>query len=138
MEIGSGHFSTFLLHHLAHIMKRQLYTYENSERWFNRTKSFESQYHHIVFCPDWDKADFDQKHWGVIFIDHSPNSHRIVEIEKLKDKCDYMVINNTSPEWERHFRYSKIWTLFKYRYHYDKIFPCVAVVSNIKPLFSIK
>lgn len=137
LEIGTGYYSTLLLQWLSHMYKRDVYSYESSDYWYKRSQRMQkSPYQHTIKCDNWDKADFDQKYWGMVFIDHSPNERRVVEIARLANKTDYMVIHDTDPETGRlhHYGYDKIWNLFKYRYDYTKIVPWTTVVSNVKDL----
>ena len=130
LEIGTGYFSTLLLHWLATISERHVYSYESSQGWYDRAKKHESEYHHIVLCKDWASADFDQRRWGLVFVDHRPEDRRHVEIERLAHLADYIVIHDTVPEWDARYQYGKIWHLFKYRYDYTRLWPYSTVVSN--------
>jgi hypothetical protein len=137
LEVGTGYFSTLLLHWLATIKKRHVYSYESREHWYNRAKKFESKYHHIVFCANWDWLP--ERHYGMIFIDHGPNARRIIEIERFKDLCDYMVIHDTQPipknkNLPTDYHYEKMIGMFKYRYDYTDIEPWTSVVSNTHPV----
>ena len=136
LEIGTGYFSTLLLHWLATISERQVHSYESSTHWYNRNKKSETAFHHIHLCTDWASADFDQKHWGMVFIDHAPEARRSVEIARLANLADYIVIHDTDLS-DRKYRYSTIWHLFKYRYDYTKLWPSTTVVSNFKDLSDI-
>jgi len=144
LEIGTGFFSTLLLKWLCTISGRNLVSYETKESWYKRAKAKSTEFTDVVYCPNLDDADFDKKHWGLVFIDHGPNTRRIVEIERMADKCDYMVIHDTQPNSDRNpdlptnYHYDKIWHLFKYRYDYKKILPWTTVVSNYKSLENIE
>lgn len=138
LEIGTGYFSTLLLHWLAEMTKRHVYSYENRFGWYTRARRMESTYHHIIYCPSWDEAPFEDKHWGLVFVDHGPDNRRPVEIERLKDKTDYMVIHDTDIERDEMYGYSKVLPKFKYRYDYKKIWPYTSVVSNFKKLDNIE
>jgi len=143
LEIGTGYFSTLLLKWLCSMTGRTLYSYESKEGWYKRASSKADDSHKVIFTPDFDKADFDQRHWGMVFIDHGPNTRRIVEIKRLANKCDYMVIHDTTPNPKNpdiptDYHYEKIWDLFKYRYDYKKIEPWTSVVSNVKSLDDIE
>jgi hypothetical protein len=129
LEIGTGFFSTLLLHWLATTFKRQVYSYESKRAWYDRNKKYNNEYHHIVYCPNWD--ELPDKHWGMIFIDHSPNERRITEINKLK--ADYIVFHDSQPDEDHIYHYSQI-RPFKYRYDYKKILPWTSVVSDTKEL----
>jgi hypothetical protein len=142
LEVGTGYFSTLLLHWLSSITHRHVYSYESKEYWYERAKKYESKYHHIVLCKDWDSADFDKKHWGMVFIDHGPNSRRAVDIPRFANIADYIVIHDTQPD-QKHvnlpqdYHYERVWPLFKYRYDYKKVLPWTSVVSNFKELNNI-
>jgi hypothetical protein len=137
LEIGTGYYSTLLLHWLSTISKRHVYSYENRTYWFTRNQQYESKYHHIVLCTDWKSADFDQRHWGMAFIDHSPGWRRPKEVARLADKADYLVIHDTEPDENDRYAFEKTWGLFKYRYDYTKLRPNTSVVSNFKDLSNV-
>lgn len=136
LEVGTGYFSTLALHWFAHIYKRKVYSYESDPRWYKRALRMSSKYHFIYKVENWDELPAG-KHWGVVFIDHSPAERRMVEIEKFKDLADYIVVHDTEPENDKEYHYSKIWPLFKYIFHYNKISPWTSVVSNLKRLDDI-
>jgi hypothetical protein len=136
LEIGTGYFSTLLLHWLAHIYKRSVYSYENNPYWYKRALNRNSKYHKIFFVNNWDELPAD-KHWGVVFIDHSPGERRATEIKRFKDLADYIVIHDTEPEKESRYHYSETWPEFKYIYHYNRFSPWTSVVSNFKNLNNI-
>lgn len=136
LEIGTGWFSTLVLHWMAHLYKRQVYSYESSDYWFDRAKKNESEFHHIVKVKNWDELPSD-KHWGMVFIDHSPEARRHVEIERFKDLADYIVVHDTQPEDEAKYQYSQSWKYFKYKKDWTKAIPWTSVVSNTKELDNI-
>jgi hypothetical protein len=143
LEVGTGYFSTLLLKWLCTMTGRTLYSYESKESWYKRAKTKSNNFHKVIFCPDWDKADFCDRHWGLVFIDHGPNTRRVVEIERLANKADYIVIHDTqpnskNPDLPTDYHYEKIWPLFKYRFDYKKILPWTSVVSNFKDLSDIE
>ena len=144
LEIGTGYFSTLILRWLCAITDRKLYSYESNRKWYEKAKRHEDENCKVFYTPKFSEADFDKKHWGMIFIDHSPNHKRKVEIERLANKCDYMVIHDTTPYNPKHthipsnYLYEDIWPLFKYRYDYTKIVPWTSVVSNTKKLNDIE
>jgi len=136
LEIGTGYFSTLFLHWMAHIYKRNVYSYENDPKWYAKSLRANSKYHKIIFVNNWDELPVD-RHWGVVFIDHKPGERRPVEIKRFANSADYIVIHDTEPEHEKEYGLSKIWPLFKYVYHSKKILPWTSVVSNFKKLDNI-
>lgn len=141
LEVGTGYFSTLLLHWLAHIYKRNVYSYENDPQWYKRALKAGSLLHKVYKVSSWDElpATFSPsgKRWGIVFIDHSPVERRVIEIERFADKADYIVIHDTEPEQDPRYQYSKIWSKFKYIYHGNKVSPWTSVVSNFKNLNNI-
>jgi len=130
LEIGTGRYSTPLLDWLALGARRKVYSYESKGFWYNKTKHMNSAYHHIVFTPSWDAADFDQRRWGMVFIDHSPDGRRPTEVARLANLADYIVMHDTEPEHDEIYGYSKIWGLFQHRYDHTRLWPNTTVVSN--------
>ena len=138
LEIGTGWFSTTLLHWLGTVFRRQVYSYETRDLWYNRVKKHESQYHHIILLNSWDELDLGDRYFGMVFIDHGPDRRRIVEVKKLANQCDYMVIHDTEPARNGQYNYEDIKSLFKYWYDYKKTIPWTSVASNIKKLDKVK
>ncbi|MEW5816993.1 MAG: hypothetical protein AB1798_16560 [Spirochaetota bacterium] len=137
LEIGTGYFSTLVLHWLAHIYKRKVYSYENDPYWYKRALRANSKYHTVIKVDNWDELPVD-KRWGLVFIDHKPGERRIVEVERFANSADYIVIHDTEPEHEKEYKFSKIWHLFKYRSDWKKTKPWASVVSNFKKLDNIE
>jgi len=137
LEVGTGWFSTLILHWMAHISKRMVYSYESKDHWYRRARRYNSEYHKIIKVNNWDELPVD-KHWGLVFIDHSPESRRNVEVKRFANSADYIVIHDTQPEDDEKYQFSKIWDLFKYKYDWKKSKPWTTVVSNIKDLKNIE
>ena len=134
LEMGMGPFSTPVLHWLCLDKKRELVSYENNPNWFNKNKIFETNSHKVTFVKDWDEIDISKIHWGVAFIDHAPNERRKVDIKKLANCADYIVIHDSGEYQDEHYLYSEIYPLFKYKYDYTKEKPYTTVLSNFKDL----
>ena len=138
LEVGTGYFSTTILDWLCAISGRKLVSYETDPKWFERAKRLQSDYHDIIFVENWDKIPLDKKHWGLAFIDHSPHLRRAIEIERLKDKAEYIVAHDTEPRSEKGYDYPRIYPLFKYRFDYKKAEPWTSVLSNFHALTKFK
>jgi len=136
LELGTGYFSTLLLHWLATTYQRQVYSYESKPYWYQRAKKYESQYHHIVLCADWPSAPIEQT-WGMAFVDHSPGLQRPREVIRLAPWAAYIVIHDTQQESDGEYQFSTAWPSFKYRYDYTKVLPWTSVVSNFHDLSNV-
>ena len=129
LEMGTGIFSTPLLHWLASEKKRWVFSYEDNPEWFRLAKKFQSITHRIRLVEDWSKLNL-KGHWSVALIDQSTKSRTPMAIY-LKDKVDYIVIHDTDAE--HHYNYEKVWPHFKYRF--DSIgHPRTSVISNFQDL----
>lgn len=130
LEFGTGYFSTTLLDWLCAVTGRKLISYETDRTWFDRAKKMQSDYHDIIFVENWDVIPLEEKHWGLAFVDHHPNHRRAVEIERLKDFADFIVVHDTEPRSAKSYDYDRIYPLFKYRFDDKKVEPWTSVFSN--------
>jgi len=129
LELGAGIHSTYFLHWLCKDQGRQLYTYENDKGHYNLVKECEADFHHIYLVDDWDAIDIERP-WGVVLIDHSPASRRRKDVKRLAFYAKCIVLHDSQGRSDRHYRYSEIWPLFRYRRGYGKAIPQTTVVSN--------
>lgn len=132
LELGAGSSSTPLLYWLCKAQGREFVSYENNEKW---CKALEET---IGFCPkfikDWSDLKVGDIHWSVVLIDHRPAIRRKVSATRLKDYADYIILHDSEPEINKFYRYTDIYSLFKYRYDYKKFKPHTVVLSNFKDL----
>lgn len=136
LEFGLGMFSTPFLHWSCHQTKRSLVSYDNSKEFCEDYKNFNSDFHKIVFVDDWDKIDLSG-HYSVVLIDHAPSRRRKEEVRRLANSADYIVIHDSQREVDRHYRYSHIYSLFKYVKEYNYAKPHVTILSNFKDLTNL-
>ncbi|MBI2634984.1 MAG: hypothetical protein HYW79_00315 [Parcubacteria group bacterium] len=129
LEMGMGHFSTPVLKWLCEMSGRTLYSYESKMDWYEKAASESKPFHKVIFCQDWASADIE-RHWGLAFIDHSPMRERYIDIKRLANYADIIVIHDTQPQSDWVYRYSKIFPLFKYRLDFSKYIPWTSAVSN--------
>ncbi len=138
LELGSGVFSTPVMHWLCLDTKRSLVTYENDKEHFEMNKVFETSTHEINFVNDWEDAKIEVIHWGVALVDHEPRERRVAEIKRLSQIADYVVVHDTEPDHDHIFKYiDNAFPLFKYRYNYKRRRPYTTVLSNFKDLSNI-
>ena len=128
LELGSGYFSTPLLHWLCMDKNRFLLTLDDNPEWFHQAKRFQNKYHRIRMT-DW-KLDL-KGHYSVAFIDQSTRNRAPTAIY-LKDKVDYVILHDADSPHQYH--YERVFPHFKYRYDYDKVRPMTIVLSNFNDL----
>jgi len=133
LELGTGYFSTLLLHWMCVMTGRKLVSYDTIEKWYLRAqKMWGNDGHEIYFVPDLDTVDLTDRHWGLVFIDHWPYKRRSVDVMRLKDHADFLVLHDTEPAEAEIYGYPEVYKHFKYIYQYTKHLPWTAVVSNVK------
>lgn len=131
-EVGSGPFSTPLLHWLCKELDRKLVTYEDNDEFYTFARKFRSRIHSIRKIEDWDKMDF-QQHWGVVLIDHV-TARREQDVISFKDTADYIVIHDNSAKGNKVYKLNKPSPYFKYKFDWTAAYPYTSVVSNFYPL----
>jgi hypothetical protein len=128
LELGAGPSSTPLLHWLCR--DKKLVTYEDTQHYFDYARQFRWKKHSIRKVEDWDSIPVD-RHWGVVFVDHSPPEQRGKDIIKFKDSADYIIAHDSD---ERCYGYEEAFKHFKYRYDWKETLPWTTVLSNFKVL----
>ena len=135
LELGAGIFSTPMLHAFSMAQNRNVVTYENFNRWYRWFSIYEGKRHKVHFINKWEDAVVE-KPWDVVLVDQTPDEDRIKTIARLADYAKYIVVHdaNEGSNTEKTYHFSKIYHLFKYRYHYRDVEPNVMVLSNFVDL----
>ncbi len=126
LELGAGLFSTPLLYWLCFDQDREFVSYEGNKEYADNLVKFGVQY-----ANDWDLTPIERP-WGVVFIDHAPPERRHIDVARVAQYADYVVIHDSQKHLEQYFHYSKIYSLFKYKYVYRKTKPHTTVLSRTK------
>lgn len=126
IELGSGIFSTPLLHWLCFKDNRKVITYENDVEYYDFSIQFKSDNHEVVFVDSWSSIIFDD-FYGVAFIDHDPTNRRITDMLLLMDKTDFIVLHDSERS-----KFQEILSCFKYRYDFTLCSPNTSIVSEFK------
>ena len=133
LELGIGPFSTPLLHILCESSGRKLVSYEGEPYYVERHADFRSPNHEINLVKnkeDWGKIDIENTPWGMAFVDQhdfarAPSAARLANVAK------FVVIHDSHPNSPKDpYGYEKIYSLFKYRYDYTKLWPNTTILSN--------
>ena len=133
LEIGSGLFSTPLLHWMCFKDKRSLTTIESYEHYLEFAKEFETDWHKVQFLPP-TEAPTPEK-YSVVFVDHSPKKPRTRGSDALLFKdSDYIVLHDGGVDANPKYGYQEIYSQFKYVYHWNDIVPNTTVLSNFHEL----
>lgn len=127
VELGSGWYSTPLLSWLCFDRGLDFSSYESDMSWVIGLDGM------TLHVNSYDDAPLERE-LGIVFIDHAPAERRIVDIKRVKDNADYVIVHDTEPSEESAYHYSEIYDLFKYKKVYDKHLPHTTVLSNKIPL----
>lgn len=135
LELGTGLFSTPVLHWLCIDQNRELSSYENFRQYYELIKPFQSPSHKICYVENdnWKIVNFESTHWGIVFLDHHPKGRRGKEAMRLANKADYIVVHDADREGNP-FHLDEAYPLFKYRYTWDRESPHTTVLSNFSNL----
>jgi len=131
LEVGAGNYSTPLLHALCAAMGRELLTIESDINWVERFASLRSSTHKLVHVIDWDAAIplTDSRTWSVVFIDHAPALRRVVEIDRLADRAEFIVVHDSE---DAAYNYGPSFEKFKHQHDYKRFTPWTTVLSNVR------
>lgn len=127
LEMGCGEGSTPYLKEWCKKNKKDLFSYDYDKDWANK--------YNANYVTDWDSINHVQ--YSVILIDHSPGERRYIDIDKLKDSCEYMVIHDSEPA-ATGYMYDKIWNLFPYRKNLKTEGAWATIVSRKNEIPEIK
>jgi len=130
LEMGSGMFSTPLLHWMAY-PDRKVYTYESNPEYYEMVSGFKAPHHEIILVDSWDDAPIERE-WGLALIDHSPADRRKVDILRLANYAKMIFIHDTEPRNERKYGYNEVIKKFRYNHFFRDLKPQSAVVSNLE------
>lgn len=133
IELGTGMFSTPLLHWLMFGSGRKLISCESYPHYLDFAKKFENKDHEVRFVKDWATEKFDDGHYSVVFIDHSiaKRAHtRGDDAARFKDIADFVVLHDAGPNSHAKYGYDKIYPLFKYRHDWTGNKVNTTVLSN--------
>lgn len=135
LELGMGEGSTPILHEICKAMNRELHSYDTDPKYVDRySKQYPAeQDRHSIYLigrDDWKDVDIDQP-WSVVLIDHRPARRRRHEVLRLANLAEYIVCHDSEPEIDRFYRYSRIFSQFKFILHSDEI-PRTTVLSNLR------
>lgn len=135
LEMGSGLFSTPLLHWLCFPTKRKLITCEAYAHYLEFANKFKTDWHIVTFTDPKTKPIPDQ-HFSVVFIDHSPKKPNTRGDDALlfKDTADYIVLHDAGENPYEKYGYAKIYPYFKYVKHWTGAEPHTTVLSNFHDL----
>lgn len=141
LEVGSGIFSTPLLHWLCFDSKRELITAEHYAHYLEFANKFKTENHQIISIDPKDiAAEKIDGHFSVVFIDHSPKKPRTRGDDALlfKDRADLIVLHDAGETGHKKYGYDQLYSQFKYRKDWNGTWPSTTILSNTDDLSWLK
>ena len=137
LELGAGKASTPLLHQLCEERGRPLLTIETSVEWYRKYADLQTEQHQILLVEDWPGAPLETwlgegGRWSVALVDHAPGDRRRVEILRLIDRTNVLVVHDTEPgaaQWYGNWN-EEFWSQFQYRALDRRFGPWTMAISN--------
>jgi len=131
LEVGAGLCSTPVLHALCAAMGRDLLSIDSDANWIGKLDSLRSESHRLVHVASWDEAPTytDDREWAVILIDHAPDWRRVIEIDRLANRAEFIVAHDSHDPC---YNYEPSFARFKYRQDYKRLWPWTTVLSNVR------
>ena len=129
LELGAGLYSTFALHWLCLYLDRRLVSYEHDLQFYRMVEHCWADWHELYKINDWDDAKLEQP-WGVALVDHGPAERRKVDIARLAEWAQCIVVHDTQSSQRHHYHYEEVWPLFKYVRAFSRSRPASVMASN--------
>jgi hypothetical protein len=127
LELGMGDSSTPSLHDLASLTGRSVYSFDHDLAWVERFRGFQSANHQIGIVASWDECPIETMFWSAALVDHAPAERRIVDIQRLVNRAQVLVVHDTE---DPSYGYDQIFGAFKYRVDFRDQHPWTTLLSN--------
>ena len=124
LELGCGFFSTPILYWSALAKDQPFRSYEGNKEWA------ETMGGPVQYVSSWDKANVLEFRWALVFIDHGDAIQRKDQAIAVKDNTDFIVLHDSEPRNDRHYKFSEIYDQFLYRFDYTLVTPHTTILSN--------
>jgi hypothetical protein len=138
MEMGCGYHSTILLHQIVVVeQKRYLLSTDTDREWLSKFEANMSstihQFRHINQTSEWNHVGIDRPRWSIVFIDHKPGERRVIDIIRLANLSDIIIVHDTETS---SYNYEEGLSKYPCRYRYTYLSTYTDVVSqNNETLF---
>lgn len=136
LELGTGLFSTPLIHYWCEPRNRAVVSVETDPSYFQVASLFATDFHKVRLTTDWNEPDLVRP-FDVVFIDHAPPEQRKIDLLKYANLARFIVVHDTNGRQDKHYHMREVWPTFKHVYHYGKFFPQTTIVSNIQKIGEI-
>ena len=144
LELGSGVFSTPLIHWLCFGKNRPVVTCEYDTRFAVFAQQFVTPTHQLLLQPATElppRTTQDGRSFDVVFVDHSPERRKGPHIRTRGDDvrlyattAKYLVLHDGGPCPDQKYGYLPLYEEFEHVFHDTRIHPHTTVLSNFTNL----
>ncbi len=127
LELGMGNDSTPSLHAVAEACGRVVRSFDHDAAWSERFSGLRSAHHRIAHFMSWDACPIMSEVWGVVLIDHAPAERRAVDIERLAQRAQVIVVHDSE---DPSYGYDRVFGLFAHRSEDRDHRPWTMLLSN--------
>ncbi len=135
LELGSGDWSTPMLHYMCAVEKT-LVTADTDAKWLEKYRAYESAEHKLHHVERWENWPVLEQHfWGVAFVDCAPGGDRWKLIKRLQGHAHFIVAHDSERDYGTgaNYEYEKIRPLFKHVTEWRRFRPYTLILSDIEP-----
>ncbi len=120
VELGTGIYSTPLLHWLCRWQGRELVSLENRSEFLDvfGIRGYSAPWHYVALIEDWGRALLEQP-WDVALVDHEPAERRATDALRLLPWTKIVVVHDTGWWDDKHYGFRRdLFPLVRYVLHY--------------------
>jgi hypothetical protein len=132
LEVGSGVYSTPLLHWFCSFTNRKLVTYESDKSFIHFAKQYETDFHKVHFIENYQNIPLD--YYTIALIDHNGHDRGLTAIH-LKDNVTFIVLHDSNVI--KRNSYDKAFPNFKWRKDFTQYVPWTTILSNSNDLANV-
>lgn len=106
LEVGSGVYSTPLIHWWCYATHRPVVTYEQDPSYYQYAKQFVSDYHSVHLVRTYDEMDVTHP-WSVVIVDHT-DDRRVVDMARVRH-AEYVILHDSTAYKVRGYKYRQVY-----------------------------
>lgn len=142
LELGSGDWSTPMLHYMCKAQGRYLLTADNNLEWLRKFSAYATPgTHELQHVADWAQWDMIEAvgQWGVAFVDCAPGEARHQLIRRLAGRAHFIVAHDSERDYDTgaNYKYELVTSLFRYVSEWRRYRPYTLILSDVET-FEIK
>lgn len=128
LELGTGFYSTPILHQLCIAQKRLLVSTDSDANWLKNFQNLITEKHLFYMVYNWADERLYDNNYGMVFVDQYPDEARMISLEKTVN-IPIVVLHDTESKFYTEKK-QVLSQLYRFRYDYSLTSPHTSVLSN--------